>query len=108
MTVFENPLIVAGLTAILMWILGWIRTWLAKRVRVASPEARALARLSPLVETMMDNQDMIFDAIDDVAGGKTEEAKKKIETARRHFLAGLKARALPKPEAEERLEELKG
>jgi hypothetical protein len=103
-----RTLLIFAAGILITWFMGWVRTFLAKRVRVSSPEARALARINPLVEAMMDNQEIIFDAVEDVARNKGDDALKKIDGCRRRFAAGLRARALLKPEVEEKLEELNG
>lgn len=39
------PLVVAAGTAVLMWVMGWVRTFLAKRITVESPESKAISEL---------------------------------------------------------------
>lgn len=38
----QHPVVVALLTALVMWIAGWVRTFLAKRVHYFGPEAEAI------------------------------------------------------------------
>jgi hypothetical protein len=58
----KNPIIVAGLTAILMWLLGWVRTFLARRVHVESPEAKTLAQVVPAVNAILCVMGPLLDA----------------------------------------------
>jgi hypothetical protein len=37
-----NPIVVAIATAALMWVAGWVRQFLAKRVRLQNPDAKAI------------------------------------------------------------------
>jgi ABC-type glucose/galactose transport system permease subunit len=48
--ILENPIIIALLTALLMWLAGWVRTFLAKRVHVASPDAEAIKKNGETIE----------------------------------------------------------
>jgi hypothetical protein len=56
----ENPIIVALATAMVMWGAGWVRTFLAHRIKVSSPEAKqikqheeVLEKLVPAVNTLV-------------------------------------------------------
>jgi hypothetical protein len=54
-------LVVAAGTAIVMWIMGWVRTFLAKRIHVESPESKAIAQLTAMVRKSNAVQDAIMD-----------------------------------------------
>jgi uracil-DNA glycosylase len=50
----QDNLIVIAVTAFVMWTGGWVRTFLAKRVRVQSPDAETVAKLVPRVNLLID------------------------------------------------------
>jgi hypothetical protein len=49
----QHPIVVALLTAFAMWMAGWVRTFLAKRVRVQGPEAEALKKQGETLEKLV-------------------------------------------------------
>ena len=57
-----NPIIVAGVTAVLMWLLGWVRVYLARRVKVESPEAKTLSQVVPAVNAILCVMGPLLDA----------------------------------------------
>lgn len=56
-----KELIIAGATAILMWIMGWVRTLLAKNIHVESQESRQLKHVIQMIEQSAAVQDAIMD-----------------------------------------------
>jgi hypothetical protein len=58
----KNPVAVAVITALAMWIIGWIRTFLARRVHVESPEAKTLAQVVPAVNAILCVMGPLLDA----------------------------------------------
>jgi hypothetical protein len=48
-----NPIVVALLTALVMWFAGWARTFLARRVRVSGPEAEAIKAQSTILKELV-------------------------------------------------------
>jgi len=67
-----KALLIAGATAVLMWLMGWVRTFLARRVSVESPESKAIenlraqeakdtAALSKMIRQSSSVQDAIMD-----------------------------------------------
>ncbi len=50
----QDNLIVIAVTAFVMWVGGWVRTFLARRVRVQSPDADTVAKLVPRVNLLID------------------------------------------------------
>jgi len=53
MQIIKEPVVVAVATALAMWVIGWIRTFLARRVKVQSPEAATLAQVVPAVNAIL-------------------------------------------------------
>lgn len=49
----QNPIVVALLTALVMWVAGWMRTFLARRVRVSGPEAEAIKAQSTILKELV-------------------------------------------------------
>jgi hypothetical protein len=45
-----------------MWLLGWVRTFLARRVHVESPEAKTLAQVVPAVNAILCVMGPLLDA----------------------------------------------
>lgn len=54
--ILTNPVSIALITAFLMWCAGWVRTFLARRVHVQSPETQTIAKLVPAVNMLIDIQ----------------------------------------------------
>jgi hypothetical protein len=52
--IFDNPVLVALATAMAMWIAGWVRTFLAKRIHVQSPEAETIEAIRPAVNALLE------------------------------------------------------
>jgi hypothetical protein len=50
----DNPIAVALSTAAIMWAAGWVRVFLAKRVRVHSPDSEAIAKIVPAVNMLIE------------------------------------------------------
>lgn len=53
----DNPVAVALATAFAMWVAGWVRTFLAHRVKVQSPEAEAIRKIVPAVNMLVEMKD---------------------------------------------------
>lgn len=56
-----KALAIAGSTAVLMWAMGWIRTFLAKRISVESPESKAIEKIAVMLRRSNAVQDAIMD-----------------------------------------------
>jgi hypothetical protein len=50
----DNPIAVALVTAFIMWLAGWVRVFLARRVRVQSPDSVAISKLVPAVNMLIE------------------------------------------------------
>lgn len=88
----ENPIVVALLTALIMWLAGWARTFLAKRVRVRSPEAAMLEQVVPAVNVLISTQGPVLDGVKTLlevaqgtCNGNVEDALGKIRPACERF-----------------------
>lgn len=55
-TLQENPIAVSLITAAAMWIAGWVRVFLARRVRVQSPDAETINKLVPAVNCLLETK----------------------------------------------------
>lgn len=62
MTYIPRELVLVALTAILMWGMGWVRTFLARRVRIETPDAKMIAQLLVAIRAMDSMQDALMDA----------------------------------------------
>lgn len=85
----KNPVAVAVITALAMWIIGWIRTFLARRVHVESPEAKTLAQVVPAVNAILCVMGPLLDAsianlevAKGICNGNVDRALEKTRAAR--------------------------
>ena len=53
MQIIKEPVVIVVATALTMWVIGWIRTFLGKRIHVESPEAKTLAQVVPAVNAIL-------------------------------------------------------
>lgn len=56
-----SNLIMVALTAIVMWFMGWVRTFMAKRVAVSSPVERKVKKLCVIVRKQGAYMDALAD-----------------------------------------------
>ncbi len=88
----ENPIAVALLTALAMWVAGWVRVFLARRVRVQSPDAELVRKLVPavncLIETKGPELEMLIalgEAMQGKNNGNVTDALKRMRPAQERF-----------------------
>ena len=107
-----KELIIAGATAILMWIMGWVRTLLAKNIHVESPEAQELKHVVQMMEQSAAVQDAIMDtqilqskslrtvleALTGKCNGNVKNAIAMIDAADAQFNAFLRSRVRSIPD----------
>jgi len=55
----SNPVVIALLTAFVMWVAGWVRTFLAKRVHYLGPEAEAIKQQGATIKRQGDTIEKI-------------------------------------------------
>ena len=104
-----EKLIMVAATAIVMWIMGWVRTFLARRVKVETPDAsnirkmtKAMGQLSAVQDAVMDTQILqtkaikaLLEASKGKINGNVDEAISLIQGADVQFNAFLRSRARP-------------
>lgn len=102
-------------TAAVMWAAGWVRTFLARRVKVETPDSRAIKALRRDVRAIVALQDVIMDtqvlqsralkavleAQKGICNGNVDKAIALIDGAETQFEAFLRSRARPDAADEE-------
>lgn len=98
-----------------MWVAGWVRTFLARRVKVETPDSRAIKALRRDVRAIVALQDAIMDtqvlqsralkavleAQKGICNGNVDKAISLIDGAEAQFDAFLRSRARPEAEEED-------
>jgi hypothetical protein len=56
-----HPIVVALLTALVMWIAGWVRSYLARRITVQGPEAAEIKRQREVLEKTVSAVNTLID-----------------------------------------------
>jgi hypothetical protein len=104
----EKLLMVAA-TAMIMWVMGWVRTFLARRVKVETPDAanirkiiKSMGQLSAVQDAVMDTQILqtkaikaLLEASKGKINGNVDDALQMIKGADIQFNAFLRSRARP-------------
>lgn len=114
MTLDTDQLLTVLATAGVMWAAGWVRTFLARRVKVETPDSKAIRALRKDVRTIVAVQDAIMDtqvlqsraikavleAQKGVCNGNVDRAISMIDGAEAQFDAFLRSRVRPDDEGE--------